>query len=45
MVIGNKSNLYEVQIISKKEGKEYAKSTNTIFYETSATVYECMNVL
>ena len=39
IVIGlaaNKSDLYEQQQVSEKEGKEYAKQINAIFKETSA---------
>ena len=42
VVIGNKSDLYDEQIVSKEEGKEYAKKISALFYETSATDHECI---
>ncbi len=40
VVAGNKSDLYEEQVVSKEEGKEYAKSINALFFETSAKDHE-----
>ena len=37
VVAGNKSDLYEDQVVSKETGKEYAKSINALFYEITAT--------
>ncbi len=42
VVIGNKSDLYDEQIVSKEEGKEYANKIKALFYETSATDHECI---
>ena len=42
VVVGNKSDLYDEQIVSKEEGKEYAKKISALFYETSATDHECI---
>ena len=42
VVIGNKSDLYDEQIVSKEEGKEYANKIKALFYETSATGHECI---
>ena len=39
-VIGNKSDLYEDQVVSKELRKEYSKKLNALFYETSATDHE-----
>ena len=44
-VIGNKSDLYEKQVISKEIGEEYAKSINALFFETTATDHECIDNL
>ena len=44
-VAGNKSDLYEDQVISANEGKEFADSFNGIFKETTATDYEVISEL
>ena len=45
MIVGNKSVLYEEQVVSKEEGEEYAKSINALFFETSAKDHECIENL
>ena len=45
IVAGNKSDLYEDQVVSKETGEEYAKSINALFYETTATDHECIENL
>ena len=35
VVVGNKSDLYENQAVSKETGEEYAKSINGLFFEIS----------
>ena len=35
-VVGNKSDLYEEQVVKNDEGQKYAKSINAFFFETSA---------
>ena len=45
VVAGNKSDLYEDQVISKETGEEYAKSINALFYEISAKDHECIENL
>ena len=45
VVAGNKSDLYEDQVVSKETGEEYAKSINALFYETTATDHECIENL
>ena len=42
MVIGNKSDLHDEQVVSKEEGKEYVKSINTLFMKQVQLI---MNVL
>ena len=44
-IVGNKSDLYEDQIVSKESGGEYAISINALFYETSATDHESIEYL
>ena len=40
VVIGNKSDLYDEQVVSKETGEEYVKKINPLFYETSGTGHE-----
>ena len=44
-VAGNKSDLYEEQIIFPEEGIQFANKINAIFKETSAKDYESVNEL
>ena len=44
-VVGNKSDLYEEQVVTKEKGEEYAKSINALFFEASATDHECIENL
>jgi len=44
-VVGNKSDLYEEQVVTKEEGENYAKSINALFFETSAKDNESINKL
>ena len=44
-VVGNKSDLYEEQVVTKEKGEEYAKSINALFFETSAKDNESINKL
>ena len=44
-VVGNKSDLYEEQVVTKEKGEEYAKSINALFYDASATDHECIENL
>ena len=39
-IAANKSDLYEQKVINKKEGEEFAKNNNTLFFETSAKDYD-----
>ena len=39
-IAANKSDLYEQKVIDKKEGEEFAKNNNTLFFETSAKDYD-----
>ena len=45
VVVGNKSDLYEDQVVTKEAGEEYAKSIEALFFETSATDHECIENL
>ncbi len=36
----NKSDLFEQKVINKKEGEEFAKNNNALFFETSAKDYD-----
>ena len=45
VVVGNKSDLYEDQVVTKEAGEEYAKSIDALFVETSATDHECIENL
>ena len=45
VVVGNKSDLYEDQVVTKEAGEEYAKSIDALFFETSATDHECIENL
>ena len=44
-VVGNKSDLYEDQIVSKETGEEYSKSINALFFETTAMENEVIENL
>ena len=44
-LVGNKNDLYEEQIVSDKEGKEYAKEINAIFKTVSAKTGNGVNDL
>jgi small GTP-binding protein len=39
-IAANKSDLYEKKVIDKKEGEEFAKNNNALFFETSAKDYD-----
>ena len=39
-IAANKSDLYEQKVINKKEGEEFAKNNNALFFETSAKDYD-----
>ena len=39
-IAANKSDLYEQKVVNKKEGEEFAKNNNTLFFETSAKDYD-----
>ena len=39
-VVGNKSDLYEDQVISKETGEEYANNIGALFFETTAQEHE-----
>ena len=39
-IAANKSDLYEQKVINKKEGEEFAKNNNVLFFETSAKDYD-----
>ena len=39
-IAANKSDLYEEKVIDKKEGEEFAKNNNALFFETSAKDYD-----
>ena len=39
-IAANKSDLYEQKVIDKKEGEEFAKNNNALFFETSAKDYD-----
>ena len=39
-IAANKSDLYEEKDIDKKEGEEFAKNNNALFFETSAKDYD-----
>ncbi len=39
-IAANKSDLYEEKVINKKEGEEFAKNNNVLFFETSAKDYD-----
>ena len=41
----SRSDLYEEQVVSTDIGKEYAKSINVLFFETSAKDHECIENL
>ena len=45
VVVGNKSDLYENQVVTKETGEEYAKSIGALFFETTATDHECIENL
>ena len=44
-LVGNKNDLYKEQIVSDREGKEYAKEINTIFKTVSAKTGNGVNDL
>ena len=44
-VVGNKSDLYEDQVVSKETGEEYAKTIKALFFETSAMDKESIDNL
>ena len=39
-IAANKSDLYEQKVVNKKEGEEFAKNNNILFFETSAKDYD-----
>ena len=39
-IAANKSDLYEQRVVNKKEGEEFAKNNNALFFETSAKDYD-----
>ena len=39
-IAANKSDLYEQKVVNKKEGEEFAKNNNALFFETSAKDYD-----
>jgi len=45
VIIGNKSDLYEEQVVTKETGEDYAKKIGGIFFETTATDHECIENL
>ena len=44
-VAANKSDLYEERVVEEKEGKNFAKSKNIEFFETSSKDYDSINIV